>query len=129
MPASPQPPPPSSLPPLQTSPSIQQGAFVPDNEPAKNVWHWLDFKALAAAGSTQPVLVDACEEATPPGGYPLGGQTRITLRNEHMQYILTWYSLSAATLVMWFYVGRRGGGARSLSKRRLPPPIPKPAGQ
>lgn len=28
-------------------------------------------------------------ECTIPGG-PIGGQTRVTLRNEHMQYIVTW---------------------------------------
>lgn len=27
--------------------------------------------------------------STVPGG-PIGGQTRVTLRNEHMQYIVTW---------------------------------------
>lgn len=27
---------------------------------------------------------------TPAGGYPVGGQTSIDIRNEHMQYILTW---------------------------------------
>lgn len=27
--------------------------------------------------------------STIPGG-PIGGQTRVTLRNEHMQYIITW---------------------------------------
>ncbi|PIO37835.1 hypothetical protein AB205_0103900 [Aquarana catesbeiana] len=38
---------------------------------------------------------------TVPGG-PIGGQTRVTLRNEHMQYIVTWYGLCAATTFMWF---------------------------
>lgn len=28
--------------------------------------------------------------STTPGG-PIGGQTRVTLRNEHMQYMVTWY--------------------------------------
>lgn len=28
--------------------------------------------------------------STIPGG-PIGGQTRVTLRNEHMQYIITWW--------------------------------------
>lgn len=28
-------------------------------------------------------------ESTVPGG-PIGGQTRVTLRNEHLQYIITW---------------------------------------
>jgi cytochrome oxidase assembly protein ShyY1 len=26
---------------------------------------------------------------------------KVVIRNEHMQYIATWFTLSAATLVMW----------------------------
>lgn len=29
-------------------------------------------------------------DSTIPGG-PIGGQTRVTLRNEHMQYVITWF--------------------------------------
>ena len=29
-------------------------------------------------------------ESTPECGLPLGGQTIVTIRNEHMQYIVTW---------------------------------------
>lgn len=39
--------------------------------------------------------------STVPGG-PVGGQTRVTLRNEHLQYIVTWYGLCAATAYLWF---------------------------
>lgn len=70
------------------------------------------------------VQVPCCHAgSTVPGG-PIGGQTRVTLRNEHMQYIVTWwvgallstsitsniklmfsllrYGLCAATSYMWF---------------------------
>ncbi len=54
---------------------------------------------MADAVGSLPILVDACDSATPPGGYPLGGQTQVNVRNQHMQYIITWYlSLSCDVL-------------------------------
>ena len=43
-----------------------------------------------------------------PGG-PIGGQTLIQLRNEHLNYAMTWYTLSAVTALLWYfkYVKRR----------------------
>ena len=40
-------------------------------------------------------------ESTVPGG-PIGGQTNVNIRNEHLNYLITWYTLSAATLAMWY---------------------------
>ena len=35
-------------------------------------------------------------DATPnPGGWPKGGQTVATFRNEHLQYAITWFGLAA----------------------------------
>jgi surfeit locus 1 family protein len=44
-----------------------------------------------------PFYVEA--DATPnPGGWPRGGQTRLNLPNNHLQYALTWYGI-ALTLI------------------------------
>uniref|UniRef100_A0A8C5NW38 SURF1-like protein n=1 Tax=Jaculus jaculus TaxID=51337 RepID=A0A8C5NW38_JACJA len=75
--------------------------FVPENSPQQNYWHYRDLEAMAKTAGTEPIFIDADFKSTVPGG-PIGGQTRVTLRNEHMQYIITWYGLSAATLYMWF---------------------------
>lgn len=48
-----------------------------------------------------PVMLEATDDFDIPGG-PIGGQTRVNLRNEHLSYILTWYSLSAATSYLWY---------------------------
>eukprot|EP00049_Salpingoeca_infusionum_P025589 m.20436 g.20436 ORF g.20436 m.20436 type:complete len:244 (-) comp8164_c0_seq1:93-824(-) len=93
--------------------------FTPENNPDKDMWHWIDVNTMAESRQTSPVLVDAVEDATPESGYPLGGQTRIQIRNEHMQYIITWYGLSAATLGMWFMF--RGRAVKP--KRVLPPKL------
>ncbi|KAK5852385.1 hypothetical protein PBY51_023856 [Eleginops maclovinus] len=75
--------------------------FVPSNDLQRNHWHYRDLEAMSGVTGAEPIFIDACFESTIPGG-PIGGQTRITLRNEHMQYILTWYGLCAATSYMWF---------------------------
>ncbi|CAH2316624.1 Surfeit locus 1 [Pelobates cultripes] len=74
--------------------------FVPQNDVTRNRWHYRDLEAMARVTGAEPILIDAGTGTTVPGG-PIGGQTRVTLRNEHMQYIVTWYGLCAATTYMW----------------------------
>ncbi|XP_041815670.1 surfeit locus protein 1 [Chelmon rostratus] len=75
--------------------------FVPNNDVERNHWHYRDLEAMSSLTGAEPVFIDADFASTIPGG-PIGGQTRVTLRNEHMQYIMTWYGLCAATSYMWF---------------------------
>ncbi|KAL2100122.1 hypothetical protein ACEWY4_004516 [Coilia grayii] len=79
----------------------QRKQFVPHNNVEANRWHYRDLEAMARVTGAEPIFIDADLASTIPGG-PIGGQTRITLRNEHMQYIVTWYSLCAATSYMWY---------------------------
>ncbi|CAH8636694.1 unnamed protein product [Heterobilharzia americana] len=51
---------------------------------------------------TLPIFVDADYESSIVGG-PVGGQTRVALRNEHASYIFTWFSLGITGLGMWIY--------------------------
>ncbi|XP_036418841.1 surfeit locus protein 1 [Colossoma macropomum] len=79
----------------------QRKPFVPQNNVEANRWHYRDLEAMAKATGAEEIFIDAVLESTIPGG-PIGGQTRVTLRNEHMQYIITWYGLCAATSYMWY---------------------------
>lgn len=76
-------------------------SFVPDNCPAKGVWHFRDLDAMAKVTEAEPVYIELLAEYGTPHG-PVGGQTKVSLRNEHLSYIITWYSLSACTSYMWF---------------------------
>lgn len=51
--------------------------------------------ALQSAGA-------ATTTTTPTTVTPIANQTRVTLRNEHLSYVLTWYGLSAATATLWY---------------------------
>ncbi|MGI9486219.1 MAG: SURF1 family protein [Geminicoccaceae bacterium] len=83
------------------------GSFTPDNDPASGRWYHYDLEALAAALGLElsPIVVEADASANP-GGLPIGGQTRITLTNNHLQYAITWYGLAAA-LIGVYIVFRR----------------------
>ncbi|XP_013862045.1 surfeit locus protein 1 [Austrofundulus limnaeus] len=76
-------------------------SFVPNNDIEKNRWFYRDLEAMSDVTGAAPILIDADYSSTIPGG-PVGGQTRVTLRNEHLQYIITWYGLCAATSYLWY---------------------------
>ncbi|CAD6185641.1 unnamed protein product [Caenorhabditis auriculariae] len=80
--------------------------FVGQNIPERGVWYYRDLEQMAKTYGTLPVWVDAAFESTIPGG-PIGGQTNVNIRNEHLQYLLTWFSLTAVTLAMWLHRFRR----------------------
>ena len=85
-----------------------QAAFVPDNDRAKNVWFYADLAAIAAAmGIPAPALFVEADAAANPGGYPLGGQTRVNLPNKHLAYATTWYALAVALVVIYVAWHRR----------------------
>lgn len=69
-------------------------------------WNYCDVYGFSNILNTLPLIIDADEKSCFPGG-PIGGQTRVTMRNEHLNYVITWYSLSAATLLLWFQLRKR----------------------
>ncbi|XP_059474087.1 surfeit locus protein 1 [Neocloeon triangulifer] len=79
----------------------QRGAFIPKSQPTAKMFYFRDMETMARELGTDPIFLDALASSTVPGG-PIGGQTRVSLRNEHFSYILTWYSLSAFTGYMWY---------------------------
>jgi surfeit locus 1 family protein len=75
--------------------------FAPDNDPAKNFWFHVDVPLMRkmAGGTPDPVLDTFFLEAdaTPnPGGLPVGGQTRLDIPNDHLQYAITWFLIAMA---------------------------------
>lgn len=75
----------------------------PDNEPDKNMWFFVDLPAMKTASGVD-VRTDLYVDAGPapnPGKYPVGGQTRIELPNDHLQYAITWGLLAAALAVIY----------------------------
>ena len=78
-----------------------QRQFAPDNVPDKNVWFHVDVPLMRkmAGGAPDPVLDTFFLEADArpnPGGVPIGGQTRLDIPNDHLQYALTWFGIALA---------------------------------
>ncbi len=87
----------------------RKGMFTPDNRPGENFWFYVDVPAMAAHAGLKrmhPFVIEAGPAANP-GGFPIGGQSRVKLRNDHLQYAITWYSLAAALLVIYVLYHRR----------------------
>ena len=96
-----------------------QGLFTPNNEPEVNRWFWRDLNGMVismfptATLDVPPFFIEA-EKSEVPGAWPEGGQTRLSLPNNHLQYAITWFGLAAALIVIYaFYV-------RSLYRQEAP---------
>ncbi len=92
------------------------GLFAPTPDLAHRIWYARDLAGIAKADGialAAPVLIEA--DATPnPGGWPKGGQTVVTFRNEHLQYAITWFGLAAVLLGVYvaFHVSRERLGLK-----------------
>lgn len=85
-------------------------SFMPDNNPEKNVWLYRELKLMAAHLNLEvaPVFVEL-DKSDIPGGLPIGGQTRVSLPNNHIQYAFTWFGLAIAMLVIFVIYGLKRG--------------------
>ncbi|KAF2265397.1 SURF-family protein Shy1 [Lojkania enalia] len=88
--------------------------FTPTNHPEKGQWFFPDVQQMAEYTGSQPVWVE--ETMVPdmlvnyerePKGIPIGRPPAVNLRNNHTQYIFTWYALSLATSVMFWMVVKK----------------------
>jgi len=79
----------------------KRAQFVPQHQPRSKMFHYRDVETMARLLNTAPIFFDADKDSSVPDG-PFGGQTVVTVRNEHMSYILTWYSLSIITSFLWY---------------------------
>jgi surfeit locus 1 family protein len=87
-------------------------AFAPANNPPKNQWYWPDLPAMArTAGIESPlsVVIDAAPGEK--GAWPIGGQTRLDIPNDHRQYAAFWFGMALVLSVIWFISSRTENGA------------------
>ena len=73
-------------------------------------WYARDLAGIAAADHVAlaaPVVVEA-DAAPNPGGWPRGGQTVVSFRNQHLSYAVTWFGLAIVLLGVWlaYHVSR-----------------------
>jgi surfeit locus 1 family protein len=76
--------------------------FTPENYPEKNIWFYEDIAAMEAA--TGLALEDAVVEAVGPRNsttYPYPSDGKISLRNDHLGYAITWFGLAFIGIFMF----------------------------
>ncbi len=90
------------------------GWLQPESEPEKNAWYHVDADEMARhiGRPVSPVYVDAAM-GPDPQAFPIGGRTIVSMPNNHLQYVVTWYGLAATLLVIyvvsqWRRPGERG---------------------
>lgn len=88
--------------------------FTPKPDAVHNLWFLRDPAAIAAGkglGNVAPFYVEQ-ETPAPLGGWPKPGKLVVHLRDEHLQYAITWYGLALVLIVIF--------GTYALKSRREP---------
>lgn len=89
------------------------GWFTPHEDSAKRLWFLRDHVAMAQAnkwGDVAPFYIDL-EAPNPASGVPKPGPLHVQLKDNHLQYAITWFGLAlvvAAAFGFWLYGQRRG---------------------
>jgi cytochrome oxidase assembly protein ShyY1 len=85
------------------------GALTPLENIAKRLWFTRDHLAIARAlgwGEVAPFYIDL-EQPAPENGIPKPGPLEVHLKDDHLQYAITWFGLACAVLIA-FGVWLRG---------------------
>lgn len=89
-------------------PARTKRMFSPSNQPDKNVWFFEDAAAMSAAtGLTiTPVFVEAVGKSEK-DVFPIPSDGKISVRNDHLNYAITWLSLAVICVIMFVIYHRK----------------------
>jgi cytochrome oxidase assembly protein ShyY1 len=77
------------------------GMLTPAASPAKRLWFTRDVSDMAkqlAWSEVAPFYIDL-ESPVPPNGVPKPGPLHVHLKDDHMQYAVTWFTLAFAVVI------------------------------
>jgi cytochrome oxidase assembly protein ShyY1 len=89
------------------------GLFTPAGDYGRRLWFAREHLAMARSlgwGDVAPFYVDL-EQPVPPSGVPKPGSLDVHLKDDHLQYAITWFALAAA-VALAFSIWWRGKGGR-----------------
>ena len=83
--------------------------LTPKNSPEKNIWFGRDIAAMASAGEFAPVIPAMLDRVgtQDAAALPVPSNGTITLRNDHLSYIITWYGIALGILVIFLSYHRK----------------------
>ena len=78
------------------------GLFTPVNEPHNNTWFYVDPFKMSSSTKLPPLQGYYLLAANgSPGGLPVSHQWRVDIRNDHLQYAITWFALAFSLIVIY----------------------------
>ncbi len=87
---------------------LVQGTWTPDHDSRSDLWFWYDVAGIGKArGLDLAAAVVQADGRANPGGLPIGGVAQPRLKNDHLQYAITWFSLAAVLVVIFLLSHRR----------------------
>jgi surfeit locus 1 family protein len=89
-------------------PAREKRFFAPDNVPEKNVWFYEDMPAMTQSTglSITPIIVEqvGVEKRSE---FPIPGDGKVNLRNDHLGYAITWFATALIGLIMFGFYYRK----------------------
>jgi len=84
--------------------------FTPDPDPAMRIWYARNVPSLSDAAGTEPVMIVQAPTGT--DTLPKGRAVEVRMRNNHLNYALTWFAVAAIWFGMTLLWARRQRLAR-----------------
>jgi cytochrome oxidase assembly protein ShyY1 len=97
------------------------GVLTPAENTAKRLWFTRDHLAMARVlgwGEVAPFYIDL-EAPVPPSGVPKPGPLEVHLKDDHLQYAITWFGLAGAVVIafgVWWRAQRRASSDGNLNR-------------
>jgi surfeit locus 1 family protein len=91
-------------------PGEEKRVFIPDNDKKNNIWFTLDLnEASHRLGITKKdfYLMQVNSTDLPDGAFPLTSTYLNVIRNDHLEYAITWYSLAGFLCIIYFLYNKK----------------------
>ena len=95
------------------------GWITPAPDVSKRLWFARDHLDMAKAlswGAVAPFYIDL-EAPAPPSGLPKPGPLEVHLKDDHLQYAITWLASAAAVAIAFAILAARAGARRNCGLR------------
>lgn len=93
-----------------TLPNEKKSFIAPENDKQKNIWFNIDLhmaQETVGTNITNFYLMQIDSKDLPNGGKPLSANHLNKVRNDHMEYAITWYTLAGCIFILFLIYGRK----------------------
>lgn len=87
-----------------------RNVFTPENQTGDDQIYWSDLDFISAETGLEidkPLVLYAGADPLQEAGYPIGGQIRLDIPNNHLQYAVFWYMMALVLAVIFMLYGFR----------------------